>query len=207
MPQKRTRRRWSTRSSSSSIIKLETSASTPSLAIFLLLLLPLLFPIHCSTMWRKSDKKPIITIRSSSQMFVLHPSVIFVYLAKLCVLAVKSGGAHKMDTSRGWNCNATLTCFLIWGARFQFIFIFLFSCIFFSSAARHRLERFEEVEEANGQNPPNTRSIWGEMFILSFRYKKKKKNAVPKLQIPGGGGELNDLPNLISQCVYLPEWL
>ena len=199
--EKRTRKRWSTRGSGSSIIKLEggeTSASTPSLAIFLL---PLLFPFHCSAMWRKSDKKLNITIQNSFQMFVLHPSVIFVYLAKLCVLAVKSGGVYKMDTSQGWNCNATLTCFLIRGGEILIYFIFLF--LHFFSAACHRLEWFEE---GSGQNLPNTRSIWGELFILSFRHTHTKKTAVAKLQIPGGG-ELNDLPNLISQCVYLPEWL
>ena len=131
--EKRTRKCWSTRGSGSSIIKLEggeTSASTPSLAIFLLL--PLLFPFHCSAMWRKSDKKLNITIQNSFQMFVLHPSVIFVYLAKLCVLAVKSGGVYKTDTSQGWNCNATLTCFLIRGGEILIYFIFLFLHFFFS---------------------------------------------------------------------------
>lgn len=42
-----------------------------------------------------------------------------------------------------------------------------------------------------------------------FSAKKKKKNEIKKtLQLQSWrtpGGELNDLPNLISHCVYLPE--
>lgn len=196
--EKRTRKCWSTRGSGSSIIKLEggeTSASTPSLAIFLLL--PLLFPFHCSAMWRKSDKKLNITIQNSFQMFVLHPSVIFVYVAKLCVLAVKSGGVYKTDTSQGWNCNATLTCFLIRGGEILIYFIFLF--LHFFSAACHRLEWFEE---GSGQNLPNTRSIWGELFILSFRHTHTKKNCSCKVADPRGGRVEWPAKSNFSVCVF-----
>lgn len=82
-----------------------------------------------------------------------------------------------------------------------FLDFFSFLAFFFFPAARHRLERFEEVEEGSGQNLPNTRSIWGELFILGFRY-KKKKNAVAKLQIPGGGRVEWPAKSNFSVCVF-----
>lgn len=82
-----------------------------------------------------------------------------------------------------------------------FWIFFLFLHFFFFPAARHRLERFEEVEEGSGQNLPNTRSIWGELFILGFRYKKKKKCSC-KVADPRGGRVEWPAKSNFSVCVF-----